>query len=252
METKKVYDDPFQALPFRVPQQEDPPAPNEERARRLEREAFWNSLPHTAGGGPAVPGRDFSELPAHITKKARFLKADLRDSSWPGRNLLRSVWRNVRAEGVNLAGASLREAGLEGVNLAGASLTGADLTQANLKQVNLQGANLTGADLTQAQLEGVDLRGVNLTGARGLETVRDYYYGSGPGVRRNNEPPPFRPWPKATAEVAWERGIFWDETTRWPLDFDPLLGYLEPEPEPEKKAKEPKPHESLGLGRPRG
>ena len=84
----------------------------------------------------------------------------------------------------NCFGIDLNGADLQGINLSGANLREANLFVANLRQANLNGANLEGVDLGGADLHGADLRRANLGGAD-------------------------------------LRGAKYDDSTMWPVNFDP-------------------------------
>lgn len=79
-------------------------------------------------------------------------------------------WRNVNAEVLDLADATLAratlcESNLAGADLAHANLYGADLAGADLSSANLLGANLHEADLSDANLTGAHLAGAHLARA---------------------------------------------------------------------------------------
>jgi uncharacterized protein YjbI with pentapeptide repeats len=88
----------------------------------------------------------------------------------------------MRAE---LQGARLSQVDLSEVNLMVANLSRTNLSQANLQGADLFEANLVGADLSGANLRGVDLRDTNL-------------------------------------EKAYVFGAVYDQSTRFPVGFDPI------------------------------
>jgi hypothetical protein len=101
-----------------------------------------------------------------------------------------------RAGERNFKGVQLREMNLVWVDLSGVDLQGANLSHANLSGANLSEANLSDqtdlsfADLSRADLQNANLRGTRLEGAN-LEGVQ-------------------------------LQGALYDETTRFPIGFDPL------------------------------
>jgi Pentapeptide repeats (8 copies) len=93
--------------------------------------------------------------------------------------------------GVQLSGVNLVWVELTGVNFQGADLSHTNLSGANLSESNFSGeTNLTFADLSRADLRNSNLKGTRLEGAN-LEGVQ-------------------------------LEGAAYDETTRFPLGFDPL------------------------------
>jgi len=100
-------------------------------------------------------------------------------------------------ENVELDGAALRFATLVGANLRGASLELADLHQADLTSANLVGARMSGAflkgaDLTGAQFSTADLRNADLADVRGWQEIKGISYANIDGIR--NAPAGFREW----------------------------------------------------------
>jgi uncharacterized protein YjbI with pentapeptide repeats len=101
------------------------------------------------------------------------------------------------AEGVSLTGRDLSGAQLKGMilnelELGGVVLSDANLQGAQLLYTILSGADLSNADLSGANLTYADLQGAKLTGANLSE---------------------------ANLDNAVLTGVVFDETTRWPADF---------------------------------
>jgi hypothetical protein len=93
--------------------------------------------------------------------------------------------------GAQLSGVSLVWVELTGVNFEGADLSHANLSGANLSESNLSGStNLTFTDLSRADLRNTNLKGTRLEGAN-LEGIQ-------------------------------LEGAVYDETTKFPLGFDPI------------------------------
>jgi uncharacterized protein YjbI with pentapeptide repeats len=103
-----------------------------------------------------------------------------------GTNLSRAELSGTDLKEANLERAIFREANLSRANLKDANLWGVDLTQANLES-----ADLTGARLTRANLVGANLRGADLSQAR---------------LRKANL-----------------GNAVYNNLTRWPTGFDPVL-----------------------------
>lgn len=83
---------------------------------------------------------------------------------------------------------------LKGAYLSGANLTGTDLSGADLTGAGLSGSDLTGANLSEANLTGAVLWGANLTDANLMIA-------------------PFM--------LAILTGARYDNTTKWPKEFNP-------------------------------
>jgi len=79
--------------------------------------------------------------------------------------------RELRFQGLNLAGCNLRGANLEGSLMAGVNLRVATLKDANMQNCDLRSAVLAGADLERCNLSGSDLNETNLRGANFKDTL---------------------------------------------------------------------------------
>jgi Pentapeptide repeats (8 copies) len=117
----------------------------------------------------------------------------------------------------NFSGAKLSGVNLVWVELTGVNFQGADLSHANLSGANLSESNFSGeTNLTFADLSRTDFRNTNLKGTR-LEG--------------------------ANLEGIQLEGAVYDETTRFPLGFDPMRagaiasGALQPQPVTPAQAK---------------
>jgi uncharacterized protein YjbI with pentapeptide repeats len=92
---------------------------------------------------------------------------------------------------VNLPAINFEAADLAEANLRGANLWNVNLTEANLEGANLEAANLPQAILRNVDLTNTDLRGANLTEAQIEDIILN--------------------------------GATYDDSTRWPADFDPAV-----------------------------
>jgi uncharacterized protein YjbI with pentapeptide repeats len=166
--------------------------------------------------GIDLHGRDMKRF--YLARK-KFDGADLE-----GADLEDAVMRGASLHGVNLrdadlSGADLQEADLSGgrADLTGAKLVGANLRLAKLGEATLAGADLRDADLSGAHLHGADLRDADLRGAS-LPGADLRFAILGGDLRGAVFAADFRPADLGEAVVA---DATWDETTRWPADFDP-------------------------------
>lgn len=92
----------------------------------------------------------------------------------------------------------------------GARLQGADFRQADLRGADFRGASLQGADLSGAHLQGALLRGAKVEGANLTD---------------------------ADLSEADTVALRYDETTRWPKGFDPVIRCPLRSPETESAAE---------------
>jgi len=116
----------------------------------------------------------------------------------------------TKLAGSNFNGANLDRTNLSRVNLGGANLESVHLLNADLRFSNLAGAwlrysDLRGADLTGADLRGADLLKTNLGGANFSRADI-----SGANLLMSN------------LSGIKLRGAKYDNTTKWPPDFDPV------------------------------
>ena len=79
----------------------------------------------------------------------------LKDANLTGANLIRSIFQDVRLEGVDFSGAKLVQA----------SFIKAQIKGGSFKKADLRNANFSGATLTGTDMEGATLKGATLAGA---------------------------------------------------------------------------------------
>jgi uncharacterized protein YjbI with pentapeptide repeats len=141
-----------------------------------------------------------------------FARCSITDVIWVGgtlanvsvmnSNLRRVRFSDVRATGVNLAGATLedvcfvscrldlsnlRMAKLERVRFESCRMEEADFYQASLRSVVFDDCTLTGANWSGATFERSEMRGSDLSGADGLESIRGVRMPWSDVVRSANE-----------------------------------------------------------------
>ena len=131
---------------------------------------------------------------------ARLEYADLEGAHLEGAYLEGARMQGALLIRAHLEGAHLDEARMDGACLERAHLEGAHLVGAHLEQANLESAHLEGAFLGEAHLVGAQLDGAHLEGAY-------LHQADFEGARLGK---------------AHLRGTRFDDSTRWPTDFDPI------------------------------
>lgn len=124
---------------------------------------------------------------------------DFTDSQFEELNLYEADLSGVDLSNSNLSLVCMSQANLNGANLSNTDMSDCDLTGASLKGANLSGANLNCADLSQANLNEANLCNANLS------------YSTLNGADLEN----------ADLRGANLDDVEYDETTKFPKDFDP-------------------------------
>ncbi len=158
-----------------------------------------------------VPGIEFDLTYADLTYLKLRAEADLRGMTFAHASLDHAVLRDVDLTGVDLQGASLEYARLERARLTGCQLLGATLTRAVLFGADLRDATLSGATLRDAMLSRAKLQGADLGAYFGEDRLGEVvsYGPAAPGAIDDG----------GAADFV---GAAFDESTRWPPEFDPV------------------------------
>lgn len=143
----------------------------------------------------------------------------LRGLYLPGRAMVAARLVDTELAESQLFFTDFRHADLRGASLRGADLSGSTLTFADLRGVDLQGAILDDADLSDARLDGANLSGAVLRRGR-LQRAR---LGD---ARLDGALIESTYLDGADLSSAWTAGlklrqVEYDESTRWPDDFEP-------------------------------
>jgi hypothetical protein len=154
--------------------------------------------------GTALVGGGVIALAALFLEQRYAVEADRRD-------LLLTLGLGHRFVGIDL----------QGRDLSRAYLVDKDLSGARFGKAKLKGANLAGADLTRASLMKADCRGTNFR-----RSPSPLFPGPGvfpgPNVFPSEGAPAGEPQVgDATFEKTGVEGAIYDDSTRWPEDFDP-------------------------------
>ena len=151
----------------------------------------------------------------------------LADGLLAGQDWQRVQWADAQLAGADLHGSNLTDADLQNANLRGANLAGCVLDGAQLGKADLTGASLAEASLVsvqakaalfaQADLSHVVLRQAKLTNTDFTAACLECAQFAGAGLKG------------ARLDYARLTGARYDETTRWPKRFDPVLAGAMPE-----------------------
>ncbi len=146
----------------------------------------------------------WANLSLVILNQSDLSQATLIEADLTGAELRNAILSFANAQKVNLSGAYVVGSDLEGIDLSLANLYGSYFPDSNLRQSYLESANLRrsifqGANLERARLKGADLRQTDLREANLI----------GADLRETN-----------IEETFWE-GAIYDQTTLFPVNFDP-------------------------------
>lgn len=150
------------------------------------------------------------------------------------RQFYRAQLEKVDLEAALLTHIDLRRANLDYANfqkadLSNANLKKSSLIKANLCRANLRNANLTGADLSNANLTGADLTGINLSNANlnkaNLSIVRFEKVDITKSIVANFSSANFvgALFLGVDLRNVNLEGSLYDNTTKFPIDFDPVV-----------------------------
>lgn len=133
------------------------------------------------------------------------------------RRLKSGELRRRLEEGAVLTAVDLTGARLDRIDLGGRRLAGLDLSGASLRNAVLAGVDFTSTRLDHADLSGADLRGASLAAVSLLETNLWGANLSGADLSSSRQ-----------LVMAGLRTARFDNSTRWPPGFDPLVAGARP------------------------
>ena len=177
---------------------------------KLENKSFGNcnlNLTKTI-----LSGLDLSEF--------NFTRAILNEANLDNSDLYLADLSGVKFQNASFKNVDLRKANLLQVDLTGANLTGADLSYSDLRNADLSGANLSNAKLVNANLAMACLKKANFNNA---DFTKANLRSDTPDKRysHNNNQYNFIDLKNANLEGAIFKGTLYDESTRFPIEFDP-------------------------------